>query len=178
MLEQTPDGAWLCFKDLFLIAADKHAPIVTRRVRGRSVPWLTPEIKDLMHKRDYEHKKAISTNSELHWSNYKRWRNAVNTKMCKEKCNYYSNELSGDQNSKEMWKTLNNILPKENKCANSSSPSTLQRQSSTSSSHRLQGIYATPLKTLSFLEFHFPELTRTLLFMPLIPVLYAVSWQN
>ena len=44
-LEQTPDEAWLCFKDLFLTAADKHAPIVTRRVRGRSVPWLTPEIK-------------------------------------------------------------------------------------------------------------------------------------
>ena len=43
-LEQTPDEAWLCFKDLFLAAADKRAPIVTRRVRGRSVPWLTPEI--------------------------------------------------------------------------------------------------------------------------------------
>ena len=96
-LEQTPDEAWLCFKDLFLTAADKHAPIVTRRVRGRSVPWLTPEIKDLMHKRDHEHKKVISTNSELHWSNYKRLRNTVNTKMRKEKCNYYSNELSDDQ---------------------------------------------------------------------------------
>ena len=73
-LEQTPDEAWLSFKDLFLTAADKHEPIVTRRVHGRSVPWLTPEIKDLMHKRDYEHKKAISTNGELHWSNYKRLR--------------------------------------------------------------------------------------------------------
>ena len=108
-----------------LTAADKHAPIVTRRVRGRSVPWLTPEIKDLKHKHDYEHKKAISTNSELHWSNYKRLCNAVDTKMRKEKCNYYSNELSGDQNSKEMWKTLNNVLPNEKKCAISSSPSNL-----------------------------------------------------
>ena len=85
-LEQTPDEAWLSFKDLFLTAADKHAPIVTRRVHGRSVPRLTPEIKDLMHKRDYEHKKVTSTNSELHWSNYKRLHNAVNTKMRKEKC--------------------------------------------------------------------------------------------
>ena len=85
-LEQTPGEAWLSFKDLFLTAAYKHAPIVTWRVRGRSVPWLTPEIKDLMHKRDYEHKKVTSTNSELHWSNYKRLHNAVNTKMRKEKC--------------------------------------------------------------------------------------------
>lgn len=84
-LEQTPNEAWLFFKDLFLTAAEKHAPIVIRRVRGRSVPWSTPEIKDLMKKRDYKHKKAILTNSELHWSNYKRLRNAVNTKMRKEK---------------------------------------------------------------------------------------------
>ena len=65
-----------------------------------------------MHKRNYEHKKAILTISELHWSNCKQLCNAVNTKIHKEKCNYYSNELSGDQNSKEMWKTFNNILPK------------------------------------------------------------------
>ena len=45
--------------------------------------------------------------------------------MRKEKCNYYSNKLSGDQNSKEMWKTLNNILPEEKKCATNSSPPNL-----------------------------------------------------
>ena len=45
--------------------------------------------------------------------------------MRKEKCNYYSNKLSGDKNSKEMWKTLNNIFSKEKKCATNSSPSNL-----------------------------------------------------
>ena len=153
-LEQTPNEAWLSFKDLFLIAADKHVPIVTRRVRGRSVPWLTPEIKDLMHKRDYEHKKAISTKTELHWRNYKRLRNAVNTKMRKEKCNYYSHKLSGDQNSKEMWKTLKNILPKEKKCATNSSPSNLSATKFDQYFlHRLQGVYAMSSKTLPFLKF-------------------------
>ena len=44
---------------------------------------------------DYQHKKAISTNSELHWSNYKRLRNAVNTKMRKEKCKMKRNVLYG-----------------------------------------------------------------------------------
>ena len=56
----------------------------TRRVRGYSVPWLTRDLKNLMIKRDNEHKKAIQTNNELHWSNYKRLRNAVITKMQKE----------------------------------------------------------------------------------------------
>ena len=120
-LDQTPNDAWQSFKDLFLTAADEYAPVVTRRVRGRSVPWLTPEIKDLMHQRDHQHKKAMSTNKELHWSNYKRLRNAVNTKMRKEKCCYYSSQLSNDQSSKEMWRTVNKILPKQKKSASGGS---------------------------------------------------------
>ena len=80
-LEQNPDEALECFNDLFQTAADKHAPVVTRRVRGKSVPWLTPSIKDLMHERDFQHKKAIKTNQEIHWSNCKRLCNTVNMKM-------------------------------------------------------------------------------------------------
>ena len=68
-----------------------------------------------MHERDFQHKKTIKTNQEIHWSNYKRLRNTVNMKMKKAKCNYYSTKLSNDQNPKKMWKTLNDILPKKNK---------------------------------------------------------------
>ena len=35
-LEKNPNEEWLSFKDLFLTAADKHAPMIKRRVRGRS----------------------------------------------------------------------------------------------------------------------------------------------
>ena len=80
-LEETAEGSWNAFKDLFLTAADKHAPIVTRRVRGYSVPWLTSDLKKVMQKRDCHHKKALITNKELHWSNYKRIRNTINTRM-------------------------------------------------------------------------------------------------
>ena len=37
--------------------------------------------------------------------------------MRKEKCCYYSTQLSNDQSSKEMWRTLNKILPKQKKSA-------------------------------------------------------------
>ena len=63
-LEQNPNEALECFNDLFQTAADKYAPVVPRRVRGNSVPWLTPCIKDLMHERDLQHKKAIKTNRQ------------------------------------------------------------------------------------------------------------------
>ena len=35
-LEKNPNEEWLSFKDLFLTAADKHAAMIKRRVRGRS----------------------------------------------------------------------------------------------------------------------------------------------
>ena len=114
-LQETIDECWHAFKDLFLTAADKHAPIVTRRVRGYSVPWLTSDLKQLIHERDYHHKKALSTNKELHWSNYKRLRNTINTRMRKEKSNYYANQLAEEKDSKEMWRTLHKIVPKKTK---------------------------------------------------------------
>ena len=68
-----------------------------------------------MHERDYHHKKALSTNKELHWSNYKRLRNTINTRIRKEKSNYYSNQLAEEKDSKEMWRTLHKIVPKKTK---------------------------------------------------------------
>ena len=64
-----------------MAVADCNAPVVNRRVRGRSLPWITPPIKDLMKKRDFNHKKAIKTNKELHWSSYRRFHNSVSMKQ-------------------------------------------------------------------------------------------------
>ena len=84
-LEETPEGSWNAFKDLFLTIADKHAPIVRRRVRGYSVPWLASDPKKLIEECDYHHKKVLITNKELHWSKYKQLRNTINARMRKEK---------------------------------------------------------------------------------------------
>ena len=71
-----------------------NAPVVNRRVRGRSLPWITPTIKDLMKRTIIiRHKKAIKTNKKLHWGRCKRLRNAVSMKLRKEKARYYSNQL-------------------------------------------------------------------------------------
>ena len=100
-LESNPEDAWISFKDLFMSVADSNAPVFTRRVRGSSLPWITPTIKDLMKRRDYHHKKAIHTNNELQWNSYKRLRNAVTMKLRKEKASYYSKQLCEKQDSRE-----------------------------------------------------------------------------
>ena len=65
-LESNPNNAWNSFKDLFMTSVDCNAPVVNRRVHGRTLLWVTPSIEDLMKKRDYYHKNAIKTNKELH----------------------------------------------------------------------------------------------------------------
>ena len=45
-LESDPDNARNSFKDFFMTAAD--SPVLNRRVRGRSLLWIIPSIKDLM----------------------------------------------------------------------------------------------------------------------------------
>ena len=112
-LESDRDNAWNSLKDLFMTGADCNAPVVNRRERGRSLLWITPTIKDLMKKRDYQHKSYKR-------SSYKRLRIAVSMKLRKEKASYYSNQLCEKQDSCKLWKTLNELLPnkKQHKTAN------------------------------------------------------------
>ena len=76
-LEADVEEAWIFFEDLFNSIADAHVPMVKRRVRGKSLPWISSSIRDLMKQREFYHRKAIKTNKEIYWSTYKRLRNAV-----------------------------------------------------------------------------------------------------
>ena len=104
--------------------ADCNAPVVNRRERGRSLLRITPTIKDLMNKRDYQHKSYKR-------SSYKRLRIVVSMKLRKEKASYYSNQLCEKQDSRKLWKTLNELLPnkKQHKTANAPASENLKATS-------------------------------------------------
>ena len=62
---QTPrvNELWDHFKTSLVSAADKHAPVIHKRVRGVDVcPWLNKNIKINMRRRDFLLKKARKTN--------------------------------------------------------------------------------------------------------------------
>ena len=111
-MEEDDEIAWNAFKDMFMSLVDKHAPVIERHVRGKSLPWITHYIKDLIKQRDYHHRNAITTNEECHWNSYRRLRYAVTAKLRKEKREYYRTQLTGKVESKDMWKTINELLCK------------------------------------------------------------------
>ncbi|CAB4029170.1 Hypothetical predicted protein [Paramuricea clavata] len=67
-----PNALWNDFKNKFLSAADKHAPIRQRRVKSEYKPWLTNEIKQMSYRRDYLKKQSIKLRSAYYDKAYKR----------------------------------------------------------------------------------------------------------
>ena len=69
----SPDEMWDVWKQLFTSVANKHArPLKTKRVRHKVSPWLTPNLKGLIIKRNHLKKKAVRSGDLNDWSEYKR----------------------------------------------------------------------------------------------------------
>ena len=63
-----PNELWSEWKSNFLAIADKNVPIRTKRVRSQKSPWITADLKKLMHGRDIMKIKAINSNDPHDWA--------------------------------------------------------------------------------------------------------------
>jgi DNA-binding LytR/AlgR family response regulator len=91
--------------------ADRHAPPITRKVRSEYAPWITSEIKNLMHRRDFLKRKAVKTGSkQFHTDAFAKERNELNKLIKRTKAEYFTNTLNKCENKpKQMWKTINKL---------------------------------------------------------------------
>ncbi|KAK3094300.1 hypothetical protein FSP39_000043 [Pinctada imbricata] len=94
------------FYDIFLQILDRHAKLVTKRVKTQTKPvWLTPEINEARYNRDYfHHKKDIQ--------NFKKWRNKVIELIKEAKINYYSVAVENNHNTGDIWRSMKQLIPK------------------------------------------------------------------
>ena len=101
------------WKSLILGILNRHAPLCHKRIRNNPVPWINPQIKQLMKKGDYHKKQAIKHDSEIHWTLYKKIRNKLNTDMRKAKSKCFSDRIqtcSQSGESKSGWAWINTLL--------------------------------------------------------------------
>ena len=112
----TVDEAWIAFTETLNATADKHAPLAIKRVRAESLPWLTCEIRKLMRKRDFHHKRAQKQKSTEEWVKYKELRNKTTRFIRNAKQDYYSNSIEKNKkNSSKLWKTLKSVIATKSK---------------------------------------------------------------
>ena len=65
-----------------------------RTVCGFKNPWITTELKKMMHLRDQLKIKAIRSGDAIDWNNFKRSRNNVNNAIKIAKKSYYSKSFT------------------------------------------------------------------------------------
>ena len=111
-----PNGMWDIWKELFLEILDKHAPLQKKKIKSKSTPWITSNIKNMINTRDKLKRKAIIIKLKTDWENCKRMRNNTSLQIRQAKKEYYSNKITCErQDPKSTWKTINNLLGKETK---------------------------------------------------------------
>lgn len=112
------DKGWDLFKNYVTSTINKHSPLKEKNVRGKPSPWLTREIRQLMHTRDYQLRRFKQTSLDAHWDNYKKLRNTVTKKIRAAKANHIRNvfKKSTDKPS-DFWKQIKNCYPTKGTCA-------------------------------------------------------------
>ena len=100
---------WEIWKELFL-------EVLNKKTEPSKVPWITTEIKGLKNEKDKLKIEAIITKLDTDWSKHQRTRNQVNIKLRNAKTNYYSSKIFNQKyNPKKAWRSINNLLGKQNK---------------------------------------------------------------
>ena len=116
---------WNKWKEIFIdvLTIDKSATLKQVRVREKTFPWISADLKKIMRNRDLVHKKFLNAKKSNHqnegnilhiWGNYKKLRNEVNSMMEKSKQNYFISKIHNCANDfKRMWNCLKILLPQK-----------------------------------------------------------------
>ncbi|CAB4019771.1 Hypothetical predicted protein [Paramuricea clavata] len=95
------------FNEIFLNTLDKHAPVKTIKVRGKSCPFITPEIKASMIKRDQLHSLFRKTRDHYDWLNFREARNFTKTALVNAQKEYVLKEVQQHRNNTgSLWKVI------------------------------------------------------------------------
>ena len=116
------NNAWEYLKDILCSTIDIHAPPIVKRVKGKRSPWITPELKREMNRRDSLHRKYRTTKTVNDYERFRRQRNQTNILVKKTKNNHHKNLLRESVgNSQKFWKEIKQIYPTKEKssCAKS-----------------------------------------------------------
>ena len=106
----SPTNAWSYMKELLKETIDKHAPFITKRIKGRKSPWISNNLSKEMNVRDQLLRKARKSKSQFDWNEYKRKRNFVTNEIQRAKRNYYKTKLTENSNKpQQFWKVVNDI---------------------------------------------------------------------
>ena len=100
------------FNSIVKTVADKHAPFVTHKIKGKIEAWVTNDLLQAIKERNYFKKKANQTKSIIDWNSFTQKRNQVNNMKNTLKQDYFNTLLTDNaKRPKQLWKTLKTLVP-------------------------------------------------------------------
>ena len=101
---------WDEFKNAFINISNIHAPFHCRRLKNRVNPWFDSAILQMIYRRDYLKRKAVSSKEDRLWQSYKSLRNKITYTIRLKKANYYGDKITENQsNPKQLWKVISQL---------------------------------------------------------------------
>ena len=97
--------------DIFNTILDKHAPVITKRIKRNSQPkWFTEDLNKEIQSRGYLLKKARCTNSPEAWKKYKETKNKVTRLIRTQKKTFFRSQVNENQrNPKKLWSLIKDL---------------------------------------------------------------------
>ena len=90
---------WALWKKLFLDILNKHAPTMNFKIKGKNMPYITSDLKQMIRQRDYLKAKAVKTGSKILHQAFRQIRAKAYYTFNKLRTEYYTkklNETKGD----------------------------------------------------------------------------------
>ena len=101
------------FNERFLHVLETHAPVKTVRIKHRSCPFISTEIRELMQYRNNLLKTARITKLATDWEIYRKLRKEVKSKLRDAEREYVRKELEHSHNTNSKWKIIKNCIPRK-----------------------------------------------------------------
>lgn len=105
-----PELATEHFSLVFNAIANKHAPYKSLRVKNRSSPWFTDDVKSVIRLKDLAWSKARATGNSADWLEFRKLRNICVRTIRTAKSGFYLAFLQNTQgNTATFWKTVKSL---------------------------------------------------------------------
>ena len=101
------DKAW-CFTKVLTDVMEKNAPVKSKVIKKPQIPYMNPNLRKAMHRRNMlrnKYKKGL-----MEWHVYRIQRNVTTSIYKKSRATYFSERCEGGGKNQKFWKTIKPVL--------------------------------------------------------------------
>ena len=100
------------FNDLFLTCLDNHAPIKTLKLKRKSNPSITAEIRERINTRNKFHKRTRKSGSHEDWKAFEDLKREIKQSIRHTEREYFTQQvITNKGNTGSLWKIIRRALP-------------------------------------------------------------------